>query len=134
MTLDIKDFYLNTVMRFEGRVYIRIPEKAIPASIKARYNVQFYNGVAYIEVTKGVYGLKQAGRLANKQLTTFLAPFGYAPCQITPGVWKHDTRPIIFTLAVDDFGIKYINEDDKNHLVGTLRKKYVISNNMTGSK
>jgi Reverse transcriptase (RNA-dependent DNA polymerase) len=134
MTLDIKDFYLNTLMKFEDRVYMRIPERAIPESIKARYNVQIYNGVAYVEVTKGMYGLKQAGRLANERLTEFLAPFGYAPCQVTPGLWKHATRTIVFTLVVDDFGIRYINDDDRNHLVGVLRKKYKISEDLTGNK
>jgi Reverse transcriptase (RNA-dependent DNA polymerase) len=92
------------------------------------------NGFAYVEVMKGMYGLKQAGRLANKQLTELLADFGFALCDITPGLWKHATRPIWFTLAVDDFGVKYTNEDDLNYLVGVLRKKYKISEDRTGSK
>jgi hypothetical protein len=95
MTLDIKDFYLNTVMKFEDRVYMRIPEKVIPESIKARYNVQLYNGVAYVEVTKGMYGLKQAGRLANEQLAEFLAPFGYAPNNTRTMETRNATNPIL---------------------------------------
>jgi hypothetical protein len=35
---------------------------------------------------------------------------------------------------VDDFGIKYVNEDNKNHLVGVLCKKYKISEDLTGNK
>jgi Reverse transcriptase (RNA-dependent DNA polymerase) len=134
MTLDIKDFYLNTIMKWEDRVYMRIPERAIPDSIKKKYNVEIRDGLAYVEVTKGMYGLKQAGRLANEQLTEFLAEYGYAPCPITPGLWKHETRPIVFTLVVDNFGIKYVNDNDKNHLIGVLRKKYTISEDPTGSK
>jgi Reverse transcriptase (RNA-dependent DNA polymerase) len=134
MTLDIKDFYLNTIMKWEDRVYMRIPERAIPESIRKKYNVEIVDGMAYVEVTKGMYGLKQAGRLANEQLTEFLAEHGYAPCAITSGLWKHETRPITFTLVVDDFGIKYINADDKNHLIGVLRKKYIISEDPTGTK
>jgi hypothetical protein len=36
--------------------------------------------------------------------------------------------------VVDDFGIKYVNDDDRNHLVGILRKKYKISEDLTGTK
>ena len=54
-----------------------------------------------------MYGLPQAGHIANDQLVTFLAPHGYHPVPITPGLWKHDTRDLFFTLVVDDFGIKY---------------------------
>jgi hypothetical protein len=32
-----------------------------------------------------------------------LAPFGYYPARHTPGIWLHKTRPISFTLVVDDF-------------------------------
>jgi hypothetical protein len=35
----------------------------------------------------------------------------------TPGLWKHQTRPIRFTLVVDDFGVKYCGEDNFEHLV-----------------
>jgi len=31
-------------------------------------------------------------------------------------MWRHTTHPIIYTLAVDDFGIKYFNKDDAKHL------------------
>jgi hypothetical protein len=28
----------------------------------------------------------------------------------TPGLWTHKTRPILFSLVVDDFGVKYVGK------------------------
>ena len=53
-------------------------------------------------------GLKQTGKVANDLLVTHLAKYGYAPCQQTPVLWKHTSRPITFTLCVDNFGVKYV--------------------------
>lgn len=79
-----------------------------------------------------MYGLPQAGILANQQLTTHLAKVGYAPKTHTPGLWQHKTRPITFSLVVDDFGIKYIDKADAEHLLQSLRTKYVITTDWDG--
>ena len=65
------------------------------------------NGYVYIEIQKGMYGLPQAGILANKLLKQRLAKHGYNELKHTSGLFKHKTRPISFTLVVDNFGIKY---------------------------
>jgi hypothetical protein len=49
-----------------------------------------------------MYGLPQAGRLANNLLVKRLAHHGYHPVEHTPGMWRHKMRPITFTLVVDD--------------------------------
>ena len=41
----------------------------------------------------------------------------------TPGLWKHVSRPIAFTLVVDDFGVKYVGKKKDNHLVAALKVK-----------
>jgi Reverse transcriptase (RNA-dependent DNA polymerase) len=135
-TLDVKDLYLNTPMDPSDYVYMRIPISAIPQCIIDQYNLTplIHKGHVYVLVRKGMYGLKQAGCLANDQLTVFLAQDGYHPVPLTPGLWKHDTRNISFTLVVDDFGIKYTNKADFDHLVASLRKHYTISVDETGSK
>ena len=38
----------------------------------------------------------------------------------------------MFTLAVDDFGIKYFHHDDVDHLHHALRQDYQISTDCTG--
>ena len=47
---------------------------------------------------------------------------GYFQSQIVPGLWSHKVRPIKFTVIVDDFGIKYMNERDLDHLINSLQK------------
>jgi hypothetical protein len=79
-----------------------------------------FNGFVHLELRQAVWGLPQAGILANKQLRGKLAPFGYQECKNTPGLWYHETRPITFTLVVDNFGVKYISKEDVNHLIVSL--------------
>jgi hypothetical protein len=43
-----------------------------------------------------------------------------------PGLYTHKTRPIAFSLVVDDFGVKYINKEDMDHLVQTIGNRYPI--------
>jgi len=80
-----------------------------------------------------MYGLKEAGIVAYKHLATNLLPHGYAPMQHTPGVWKHQQRKTTFTLCVDDFGVKYFNRDDAEHLIAAIQENYDCTVNWTGS-
>jgi hypothetical protein len=116
--------------------YMRIPCTAIPDELMEHYNLHnlVHNGAVYVEIQRGMYGLPQAGKLANDQLLSFLAPHGYRPCKITPGLWKHDTRPIQFTLVVDDFGVKYTDEADAKHLLSVLEQHYKCSVDWTGTR
>ena len=84
------------------------------------------DGWVYLDIVKGVYGLKQAGIIANMELTKYLENFGYHPVQNSPGLWKHNTRATIFTLVVDDFAIKYASKQDSSHLILALCAKYTI--------
>ena len=70
------------------------------------------DGNVYIKATKGMYGLPHAGLLANKQLEKRLNKHGYWHWQskLVPGLWKHNTRPIHFTLVVNNFGVKYTRQ------------------------
>ena len=71
-----------------------------------------------------MYGLPQAGVLAHQKLSSILAPHGYAPTKNTPGLWTHSSRPIIFALVVDDFGVKYAGEEHAHHLLNILLANY----------
>jgi hypothetical protein len=74
-----------------------------------------------------MYGLKQAGLLANQLLQTRLAPFGYYPARHTPGLWIHKTRPISFTLVVDDFAVKYDGKHHAERLPNALLRTYELT-------
>jgi len=74
-----------------------------------------------------MYGLPQAGIIAQELLEERLGKEGYFQSQTTPGLWTHDERKMIFTLVVDNFGIKYVNDDDAHHLVNAIKKHYVCT-------
>jgi hypothetical protein len=92
-----------------------------------------YKGFVHLEMRKAVWGLPQAGILANKRLRRKLAPFGYFEHANTPGLWYHVTRPILFTLVVNDFGVKYVNKEDADHLVASIRATYSLTEDWSGN-
>ena len=55
------------------------------------------------EITKGMCGLLQAGRIAYEKLIKHLVTGGYIPIDKTPGLFKHITHPVYFCLVIDDF-------------------------------
>jgi hypothetical protein len=134
MTGDLKDFYLNTPMeRYE---YVRIPIDIIPDISIIEHNLLplVHNGFVYAECRKGMYGLPQAGRIANDRLVAFLAPHGYEPVPITPGLWRHSKSDLAFTLVVDDFGIKYTNKQDVTTFMDILNLLYKVSEDWAGAR
>jgi hypothetical protein len=79
-----------------------------------------------------MYGLPQAGILANQLLTKRLEPHGYYQCRHTPGLWRHKWRPVLFSLVVDDFGIKYVGREHINHLIDDIEEHYEFSKDWEG--
>jgi hypothetical protein len=134
MTADLKDFYLNTPLTTYE--YMRIPISVIPQDIIDQYQLEplIHNNAVYVEIRKGMYGLPQAGRIANDQLIAKLTPHGYAPVPITPGLWKHSTADTVFSLVVDDFAIKYTSEADAHHLLNALKQDYKVSEDWQGQR
>jgi hypothetical protein len=62
---DLSNFYLESDMeRYE---YMRLPMTVVPPEIIEAYNLhdKEHNGHIYMEIRRGVYGLPQAGLLAN---------------------------------------------------------------------
>jgi hypothetical protein len=78
-----------------------------------------------------MYGLKQAGLLANQLLQTWLAPFGYYLARHTPGLLLHQTRSISFTLVVDYFAVKYVGKQHAEHLRNALLRTYELTTDWT---
>ena len=52
----------------------------------------------------------------------------------TPGLWLHKWRPVTFSLCVDDFGVKYVGEEHKEHLLNCLKKNYDITVDHEGTR
>jgi len=105
---DLANFYLVTPLKRPE--YAKIKLSDIPEEVIKEYNLHQYatpDGWVYIKVSRGMYGLPQAGSLSHDLLEQRLNKEGYFQSQIVPALWKHSTKPIQFVLEVDDFGIKY---------------------------
>jgi hypothetical protein len=127
MMMDIKNYYIGTPMpHFE---YMKMLLSRFPEEIIQKYNLNTLalDSWVYIEIIKGIYGLKQAGILANQLLQTRLAPFGYYPARPTPGLWLHKTPPISVTLVVDNFAVKYVGKHQAEHLRNALLRTYELT-------
>ena len=130
---DAKNFYLATPM--DDPEYMRIAAELIPQEFIDAYNLKdkIKNGYVYMRIIRGMYGLPQAGRLANDLLKKRLSAYGYSEVKHTPGLFQHEWRPIWFTLVVDDFGIKYIGKQHANHLLEILQKYYQMETDWDGA-
>ena len=87
--------YMKTPVRFS------LPRYRRNTTYQALYTTDLY-----IKILKGMYGLKKAGIIAFRILVKNLTPHGYHPVKYTPCLWSHKIRNSMFTLVVDDFGIK----------------------------
>ena len=135
MTMDISNFYLMTPLKRPE--YIRVRLADMPDEIIREYDLRNKvnaKGFIFIEVTKGMYGLPQAGLLANELLEKRLNKHGYYQSKLVPGLWSHKTRPIQFTLVVDDFGVKYVGKEHAIHLQKVLEEHYKVTSDWTGTR
>jgi hypothetical protein len=110
--------YLKTPLNhFE---YMRMPISLFPTDIIDHYqpNNKVLKDYVYMEIRKGMYGLPQAGILANKLLKKRLTKYGYLEQPHTPGLFSHESCPI---WLVGNFRIKYIGKDTLQHLYHSLQ-------------
>jgi Reverse transcriptase (RNA-dependent DNA polymerase) len=133
MTADISDFYLHSDLTEPE--FMWVPLANVPTAIQIKYNVaKFARGDrVMMQINKGVYGLPQAGLLAQEKLIKILNKHGYFQTDNTKALFKHITRDIYFSLIVDDFGVKYKLRADAEHLLDALRSEYAITVDWSGS-
>jgi hypothetical protein len=129
---DIKNFYLCTPM--SQYKYIRLAITIIPQEVIDKYNLLplVHKGFVYMEIRCGMYGLSQAGIIANQLLTKRLESHGYYQCCHTQGLWQHQWRPILFSLVVDDFGVEYVGQEHAKHLNKAIEEHYEYSKDWEG--
>ena len=109
----------------------------IPDEIVQEYKLKdkvTTEGYIYLEVRKGMYGLPQAGLLAQELLEKRLKKHRYTQSKLIPGFWTHKWRTIQFSLVVDDFGVKYQGKEHAKHLMNALKETYEISEDWEGEK
>jgi hypothetical protein len=52
---------------------------------------------------------------------------------LLPSLWTHHTRPVQFSLVVNDFCIKYTGRQHADRLLHSLWKLYTVTEDSTGS-
>jgi hypothetical protein len=124
-SVDLSDFYLGTDL--DPPQFIKIFTHQFSSHVLSScLNLLPFlktspSGKAYIvfRIDKTMYVLKEAGKLSNLRLVSLLSSFGFHETS-TPCLFQHVSRPILFVLVVDDFGVKYTNRSDFNFLVSCL--------------
>ena len=87
ISVDLQNFFLATPMA--RKEYMRVKLKHLPPDIIEYYNLMDKvtpDGWIYIQIEKGMYGLKNAAVLVYQNLIKNLEPFGYHPIEGTVGM------------------------------------------------
>ncbi len=89
--MDISNFYLMTPLK--RKEYLRMKLSDMPEDVIDHYNLNekaTEDGSIYVAVKRGMYGLPQAGILAQELLEQRLNAHGYHQSKFTPGLWTHE--------------------------------------------
>jgi hypothetical protein len=94
-TMDMKNFYLCTPMSQYKYMQLKLADmlEDVIAHYKL-FNIATPDGYVYCEIRQGMYGLLQAGIIAQELLAKRLKEHGYSQSKATPGLWKHKWRPV----------------------------------------
>ena len=85
--LDLKDFYLNTLMNRPEFLFMKISN--FPDGVIKHYNLRSKvgkNGLLFIRMEQGMYGLPYVGIIAQKLLGERLKRHGYHQSDKTQGL------------------------------------------------
>ena len=138
MTMDVADMYLHSRLPDDQWEYMVLNIDEIPQEIIDTYNIMDYtlpgDTKVYVEVVGALYGMKQAGYLANKDIVEHLANNGYTQQPNTPCLFTHVTDDIEFSLITDDFGVRYGNKAAADRLLSVMSRKYTMTHDWSGAK
>jgi hypothetical protein len=104
-TMDIKNFYLCTPMTRYKHMQLKLSD--MPEDVIAHYHllkIATPDRCIYCKICHGMYGLPQAGIIAQELLAKRLKEHGYNQSKTTPGLWTHEWHPITFSLVNYNFG------------------------------
>ena len=91
MRLDLKKFHLYLMAALDYYEYTTMLLTLFPEWIKKQNNLETHarDGFVFLEIRRTVWGLPQAGILADKLLRKHLPPHRFYKCVNTLGLWKH---------------------------------------------
>ena len=88
----------------------------------------------YVEYRQGIYGMLQAGILAQKILEERLNTKGCHWRKTISGLWTHKYIPMSFTLMVNNFGVKYVGEEHTQHILSAIEEDCECKTEWEGTK
>jgi hypothetical protein len=132
-TMDCSNMYLRSFLPTPQ--YVRFQKSLIPPKFYKQYGLDYYavGDYVYARIVRAWYSLKESGKTTNDEIVAHMAKHGYKQAR-TPVLFLHKTRPIIFTLVVDDFGIKYMDKNDVEHLKTCLEEIYTMKIDWEGKR
>ena len=114
--------------------YLQIADTLIKDDNIQQYNLLplIRNWIIYLDIHKGMCGLSQSGRLAKDLLTECLPFKVYFQCTQIPLIWIHKLYPILFSLVVENFGVKYVSKEHSDHLISDIKELYPVAEDWVG--
>ena len=134
------NYYLGANMPGNDTPSLRIYLDMYPAALLAELELTEFvkldkqgKHYVYADIVKTIPGLKQSGLLSQQRLVTLLNSYGYYQTA-TPMLFRHESRPIDFTLVVDDFGVQFSKDADLDHLIECLDNLYDVKVERAGTR
>lgn len=119
-SIDVSNAYLNGEIEDEYEVFMRQPQG---------YEQRGPDGQKWVcRLRKGLYGLKQSGRLWNQKLTTELEKLGFTTIKSDPAVYIMERQGvrIIMPVFVDDITITSKDRSQIQWVKDSLSKVFKI--------
>jgi hypothetical protein len=109
--LDIKDFYIASMNVLETPEYMFIAGKDISPNLRARFGhlIDDRTGRLMLQLVKSIYGMRQAGFIAQRNLIELLKKHGYKESGYD-SIFTSEDGKVIFLTHTDDFAIGYEEE------------------------
>lgn len=137
ITADASDFYLGSKLKRPEWMWIPISHMSEQTIEKHDLRQYVHNKKILFQVNGTIYGHPASGHIAQNDLIEHLKKYDYTSTREVPCLFTHPTSGISFTLVVDDFGIKYTNDDNLKQFLSILQQpisKWKIKVDRTGGK
>ena len=110
--LDIKDFYIAPMNVLESPEYMFISAKDISQKMRETYGhlIDKKSGRLLLKIVKAIYGMRQAGFIAQRNLIELLKANGYRESGYD-SIFTSSDGKVIFLTHTDDFAIGYDEEE-----------------------
>jgi hypothetical protein len=132
--MDLRNFYLNTPLGRPECVRIKLADILLEFIDNYKLNKLACDSWVYFKICHGMYGLPQAGILANNLLRDRLAKFDYFEAATTYGLWHHKWCPVMFALIINNLAIQYVGNAHLDHLCQGLKEHNKVSEEINGTR